>query len=187
MRLARLAWLVPAAILAVYFSGAALADMPASADADLGASLARGELPASIKEVFSGDWRGKGVFATGREVASEINFTPAAGNAAIEFHYSDAPPNNTRFVALLTVDTARDALLLMMAGNNSAGGRAFRCLGWHEAKLVFVSTPDLSAKFAHERFTFWVHDNRHMTLIYDYGPDGETWREGDRQDFERRS
>lgn len=149
------------------------------------AAAKRGELPASVTDFLKGNWSGSGAFATGRPVTSTLDFAPVAQDVALELHYAEASPDTFVYSALLSVDTVNPGLVLLLAGNNSGGARLFRSKGWDADTLTFVATPDLRAWFGFERVTFTRHDDRHMTVTYEISRDGQTWKLGDRQDFQR--
>lgn len=58
-------------------------------------------LPPDLATYFSGDWAGKGKFTTGKDIESDLSFTPDLGNQCILVREKERPPNDFEFICPL--------------------------------------------------------------------------------------
>lgn len=148
------------------------------------APLAKPTLPASLGEYFAGRWNGSGTFArNGAPVASSFEFEPRLDGEAMRIRHAEKAPNSFAYDAILTVDSVRGDLVMLMASNNKGGGRLFRSAGWQGDTLVFQSGPELRTGFALERISFHRQGTGSFKATYEMSRDGATWRVGDAQVF----
>lgn len=149
-------------------------------------SAAKPTLPSSLGEYFAGRWNGSGSFARdGKPVESSFEFEPRFGGEAMLVRHAEKAPNGFAYDAVLTVDSVRGDLVMLMASNNKGGGRLFRSAGWQGDTLVFQSAPELRAAFALERITFSRQTAGSFQATYEMSRDGTAWRVGDVQVFVR--
>jgi hypothetical protein len=151
------------------------------------ASAAKAEkpaLPPSVSQYFAGRWNGSGTFVrSGRPVESSFEFEPRPDSESMAVRHAEKAPNSFAYDGILTVDSIRGDLLMLMASNNKGGGRLFRSAGWQNDILVFQSVPELRTAFALERITFVRQNAGSFKAIYEMSRDGVTWSVGDEQIF----
>lgn len=140
-------------------------------------------LPHDVLAYFSGAWSGKGKFATGEPIASDISFVPDLDNQCLLVREKEKPPNTFQFVGVWSMDSVSGDLVMLSAVHNS-GARVFRSHGWQDGKIVFQSVPELRAQFGLERFTFERKSDATFDSTFEVSTDnGRTWRVGDRQEY----
>jgi hypothetical protein len=144
-------------------------------------------LPHALAEYFIGNWVGKGKFANGKEIASDVSIQPDLEGQCLVVRQKERSPNNFQFIGLWTMDSANQTIVMLLASNHESGGRLFRSQGWPGARIVFQSTAELRANWAIERITFERKSNDSFDATYEYSQDnGKTWRLGDEQTFTRK-
>jgi hypothetical protein len=96
----------------------------------------------------------------------------------------ERPPNTFEFVALWSMDSISEDVVMLLASNHYSGARIFRSHGWQDGTIVFQSVPELRALWALERFTFERESTTTFHATYEFSRDnGKTWQVGDRQTF----
>jgi hypothetical protein len=138
--------------------------------------------PRDVLTYFSGAWTGKGKFAMGEVIASDITFTTDLQNQCLVMREREKPPNTFQFIGLWSMDSVSGNLVTLLASNHNSGARVFRSHGWQGSKIVLQSGPELRASWALERFTFGRKSSAVFDATYEFSKDdGRTWQVGDRQ------
>jgi len=144
--------------------------------------------PADLVHYFSGNWAGKGKFASGKDIESDLSFVPDLENQCIVFRQKEKPPHDFASIGLWSMDSMSGDVIMLLSSNHGAGARVFHSKGWQDGKIVFQSVPELRAYWALERFTFERESATTFGATYEMsGDDGKTWRVGDHQTFTRQS
>lgn len=172
----------PLALLALLTAGVGQESPPSPQP--LAAKAEKPTLPASVHDYFVGRWEGSGSFVrSGKPVQSSFAFESGAGGESLRVRHAEKAPNSFAYDGILTVDSVRGDLLMLMASNNKGGGRLFRSAGWQGDTLAFQSVPELRTAFALERITFVRRDRGQFLARYEMSRDGTTWSVGDEQVF----
>ncbi|HJW43149.1 MAG TPA: hypothetical protein VJ463_01755 [Geothrix sp.] len=136
-------------------------------------------LPEELVWFFSGDWVGKGAFASGRPLEATVSFTPDLDGRWLVMRHADLPPNTHKVLGHWGIEQASGRPILSL--HDSAG--AIRILpgdGWKNGRIVFgPATPGL------ERFTFEQAGPKAFRLTRETSSDGRTWRLEHRLTFTR--
>jgi hypothetical protein len=150
-------------------------------------SLHKAVLSPDIANYFNGDWAGKGKFTTGKDIESDFSFVPDLEGQCIVVRENERPPNTFEFVALWSMDSISEDLVMLLASNHDSGARIFRSHGWQDGRIVFQSVPELRASWALERFTFERESTTTFQATYEFSrDDGKTWQVGDQQTFTKK-
>jgi hypothetical protein len=152
-------------------------------------SAAYGQRPRafSINELgfLLGSWKGEGTFATGKPVASLLEFKSYSDGQVVEVREQESPPNAFAYLGSITLDSVKGSMVMLMAGNNTGGARLFRSDGWVGQQIIFRTDPALHAWFGFERLTFTRLDDDHFSASYELSRNGDNWTVGDRQTYTR--
>lgn len=133
---------------------------------------------------FNGEWAGKGKFTTGKDIESGFSFVPDLEGQCLVVRQKEKPPNTFEFIALWSMDSVSNDVVMLLASNHSSAARIFPSHGWQDGKIVFQNVPELRALWALERFTFARESTAIFHATYEFSRDnGKTWHVGDRQTF----
>jgi hypothetical protein len=172
----------PLAVLTILAFGAPQ-DQPAPPE-PAAAKTEKATLLASVGPYFAGRWQGSGKFVrSGKPLQSSFEFEPRLGGESMIVRHAEVAPNTFAYDGILTTDSVRGDLVLLVASNHKGGGRLFRSAGWTGDTLVFQSISELRTSFAIERISFIRLGPESFKAIYEMSPDGAAWRVGDEQVF----
>lgn len=128
---------------------------------------------------FSGDWVGKGAFASGRPLEAKVSFAPDLDGRWLVMRRADLPPNTHRALGLWGIEPASGKAVMSL--HDSAG--AIRILsgdGWKHGRIVFTSATPMP-----ERLTLEQVGPNAFRLIRETASDGHAWRLDHRLTFTR--
>ncbi|TFW13587.1 hypothetical protein E4L96_19615 [Massilia arenosa] len=137
------------------------------------------KLPADVASFFSGQWSGKGAFASGRPIEADVAFTPELDGAWMSYRHTDRAPNT--YKALSMWGARKDGGLAMVVFDSMGGQRELVSSGWVDGKLTFARGEGARE----EHFVFEKIDARHFRMTYEVRKDGAAWRMVDALVFER--
>jgi hypothetical protein len=136
-------------------------------------------LPEELLWFFSGDWVGKGAYASGRPLEAKASFTPDLDGRWLVMRLAGLPPDTHKALGLWGIEQASGRPVLSVHDNTGAL-RIFPGDGWKNGRTVFgPATPGL------ERFTFEQAGPKAFHLIRETCSDGRTWRLEHRLTFTR--
>ncbi len=140
--------------------------------------------PAEIATYFSGEWSGKGEFATGKQIEADVTFGLSLDGSWLQYSHKDRPPNGYYATGSWSLDHERRSLVMKLK-DNSGASRTFSSDGWKEGRIVFVSDGSSATPSIRERFIFERTGDNTFKMIYESSRDGQIWKLGDFIVFER--
>jgi hypothetical protein len=141
-------------------------------------------VPAELASFFSGDWTGRGQFASGRPIEADASFRLELDGQWLQYRHTDRAPNSYKALGMWGIESATRKLVMTL--NDSGGGaRNFTSEGWNDGALTFVRT--VSAEpLLEERFVFTRLSERSFRMAYEVRKGEQPWRMIDALTFERR-
>jgi hypothetical protein len=164
-----------------FLAAALLAGAAFSASAQTPAAPAR--VPAELSAFFSGEWSGKGAFASGRPIEAEVSFVPELDGQWLLYRHSDRAPNSYKALGMWGIESG-SRKLVMTVNDNGGSARTFASEGWQDGKLRFVRTIS-SEPLREERFVFERKSDDSFHMAYEVRLGDKPWRMIDQLTFER--
>lgn len=148
------------------------------------------KLPQDVVDYFSGEWSGKGEFASGKKIEADIGFRADLDGQWLAYRHTDRPPGKYKAAGLWGFERASKAFVMTL-NDSSGGARTFSSTGWRDGRVVFERDVDASAEGPaaarkRERFTFLRETDDRMKMVYEVNPDGGHWKMVDYLIFVRR-
>jgi hypothetical protein len=140
-------------------------------------------VPSDLAEFFSGDWSGKGQFASGRPIEADVSLRLELDGQWLQYRHTDRAPNSYKALGMWGIESATRKLVMTL--NDSGGGaRSFGSDGWTGGVLTFVRT--ISAEpLREERFVFTRLSENSFRMAYEVHAGEQPWRMIDQLVFER--
>lgn len=140
-------------------------------------------LPADLASFFTGDWSGRGQFASGRPIEADVSFRPELGGQWLQYRHTDRAPNSYKALGMWGIESA-SRKLVMTVNDSSGGARTFTSDGWNDGSVVFIRT--ISAEpLREERFVFKRVTDQSFHMAYEVRAGEQPWRMIDQLTFER--
>lgn len=154
------------------------------------APAATQKLPQDVVDYFSGEWSGKGEFASGKKIEADIGFRADLDGQWLAYRHTDRPPGKYKAAGMWGFERASKAFVMTL-NDNFGGARTFSSTGWQHGSVVFERDVDASAEGPaavrkRERFTFLRETDDRMKMVYEVNADGSHWKMVDYLIFVRR-
>lgn len=143
-------------------------------------------LPADLVAFFTGEWTGKGAFASGKPIEAKVTFTPDLQGKWLVVRQVDQPPNAFQTLSLWGMAPASQGLVMSLH-DNVGGLRLFTSEGWRDGKVTFDHATPFPAPptppARQERFTYERLSPVSFRFTYEVRADeqagSQAWRLGD--------
>lgn len=140
-------------------------------------------VPAELAAFFTGEWSGRGQFASGRPIEADVSFRPELDGQWLQYRHTDRAPNRYKALGMWGIETASHKLVMTL--NDSSGtARTFASDGWTDGSIVFARTVSQDP-LREERFTFSRLSDNSFRMVFEVRADGKPWRMIDQLVFER--
>jgi hypothetical protein len=128
---------------------------------------------------FEGRWSCHGSFpASGKQIDSEIVFTPELEGAWLQVRHDDLLPNQFHAIELWGLDSGRKQFVALIF-DNFGGMRKFTSTGWISDTLIWIGEPSTTAPFTTQRFVFSRPSPTQFTVNWEVKKGSADWRLGD--------
>lgn len=140
-------------------------------------------VPADLASFFTGEWSGRGQFASGRPIEADVSFHPELDGQWLQYRHTDRAPNKYKALGMWGIETASHKLVMTL--NDSSGtARAFTSDGWAGGALTFARTVSREP-LREERFSFTRLSDNSFRMVFEVRADDKPWRMIDQLVFER--
>lgn len=140
-------------------------------------------LPAGLASFFSGDWSGRGQFASGRPIEADVSFHPELDGQWLQYRHTDRAPNRYKALGMWGIEST-SRKLVMTLNDSSGSARTFTSDGWNDGGVIFMRT--ISAEpLREERFVFKRLSDQSFHMAYEVRAGEQPWRMVDQLTFER--
>jgi hypothetical protein len=141
-------------------------------------------VPADLANFFTGEWSGRGQFASGRPIEADVSFQPELDGQWLQYRHTDRAPNSYRALGMWGIENGTRKLVMTL--NDSGGGvRTFTSEGWNDGSVIFVRTISVDP-LREERFVFKRIAEHSFHMAYEVHAGEQPWRMIDQLTFERR-
>ncbi|TFW35213.1 hypothetical protein [Massilia horti] len=140
-------------------------------------------VPADMAAFFSGDWAGKGQFASGRPIEADVSFRLELDGQWLEYRHTDRAPNSYKALGMWGFDSTTRKLV-MTVNDNGGSARSFDSDGWNDGTITFSRTIS-SDPLREERFVFAKLSDNSWRMTYEVHAAPREWRMIDTLVFER--
>jgi hypothetical protein len=140
-------------------------------------------VPADMAAFYSGDWSGRGQFASGRPIEADVSFRPELDGQWLQYRHTDRAPNSYKALGMWGIESATRKLTMTL--NDSGGGaRTFTSDGWTGGALTFARTVS-NEPLREERFVFTRLSDNSFRMAYEVHVAPQEWRMVDTLVFDR--
>jgi hypothetical protein len=141
-------------------------------------------VPAELASFFTGEWSGRGQFASGRPIEADVSFHPELDGQWLQYRHTDRAPNSYKALGMWGIENSSRKLVMTL--NDSGGGaRTFTSGGWGDGSVIFVRTISTDP-LREERFVFRRIGDQSFHMAYEVHAGEQPWRMIDQLTFERR-
>lgn len=139
-------------------------------------------IPDELLSFFSGNWSGKGEFASGKKIEADVSFAADLNKQWLLYRHTDRLPNEYKSLGMWGIE--RNSKKLVMTINDSfAGARLFVSEGWQNGRIEFSDSIPISPvsvdNSRRERFIFEKLANDKFKMTYESSTNGAPWKLGD--------
>lgn len=132
--------------------------------------------PMRALDYFQGSWHCEGVFpASGRTIASRMDYAPDLQGAALVKHHADIAPASYRAIEAWGYD-AKGKRYQAAVLDKAGGTRRFASAGWQRDTLAWNSAPEVVPA---QRFVYVRLDERHYRVDWEVNRGGKGFVVGD--------
>jgi hypothetical protein len=156
---------------------------PANPPAQQRKPMPPARVPEELAAFFSGDWSGKGAFASGRPIEADVRFSSELDGQWLLYRHADRVPNSYKALGMWGIESATRKLV-MTINDNGGSARTFVSDGWVDGRVVFVR-PISSEPVREERFVFERRSADSFHMAYEVRQGEQPWRMIDQLSFER--
>src|SRR5580700_12150508 len=117
-------------VMGLYFSGPQSSSQTAQ-------TSQKARLPPDMVNYVNGEWAGKGKFTNGKDIESDFSFVHDLEGQCIVVRQKEKPPNTFEFIALWSMDSVSEDVVMLLTSNHNSGARIFRSHGWQDGTIVF--------------------------------------------------
>lgn len=144
------------------------------------------KLSPDLIRFFTAEWKGAGMFASGRKIEADLVFRVALDSAWLSCSHTDHSPNSYKASLMWGIDK-NTGQFLAYNFDNFQGHRQFESDGWVDNKLILSNSQEIpKIGLVYEHFIYQKIDSDSFKMTYETSRDGHIWKMTDYLVFKRK-